>query len=63
MPKGIPDSDYCYEKSTFSEGKKCPDLEDTFPRDPKCKKYEEVLTWTRSGVILKCNQCKKVKDA
>jgi len=54
-----PDSDYCYETYVFSEGKQCPDLDDDKNMEPKCRKYNQLLSWNRSGTVLKCKECKE----
>lgn len=54
-----PDSEYCYKTRIFTEGKQCPDLDDTETMKPKCKKYGKILSWTRSGVIIKCDECRQ----
>ena len=58
-----PDSDFCYEAHAFTESKKCPDLDERMVREPKCRKYGKVLSWTVSGTVLKCNECLKAKDS
>lgn len=54
-----PDSDFCYEAHVFTEGRRCPDLDERIVREPKCRKYDKVLSWTVSGVVLKCDECRK----
>lgn len=53
----MPDSEYCYETPVFAEGKQCPDFDGTTSMEPKCRKYNKRLSWTRSGIVLKCEEC------
>jgi hypothetical protein len=53
----MPDSEYCYETRVFGEGKQCPDFDGTISMEPKCRKYNKRLSWTRSGIVLKCEEC------
>ncbi len=53
----MPDSDYCYETRVFGEGKQCPDFDGTVSMVPRCRKYDKRLSWTRSGLVLKCEEC------
>lgn len=57
MIKQIPDGDGCYTTRIFAESTICPDLDDSISTEPKCRKYNELLTWTRSGCVLKCKKC------
>ena len=57
MKEQKPDSGFCYEVRVFAEGKKCPELDDSIAREPKCKKYGKGLSWTVAGKILKCDEC------
>lgn len=57
MKKEKPESDGCYEIGLFTEGKQCPDLNDTVPLKPRCKKYSKDLHWNVSGRIMKCKEC------
>lgn len=36
-----------------------PDLDDTNTMEPKCRRYGKSLSWTRSGVVIKCQECKQ----
>lgn len=62
MIKQIPDGAECYTTRIFSESTVCPDLDDSITREPKCRKYNEPLTWTRSGKVLKCKKCLEDED-
>jgi len=62
MIKQMPDGDGCYTTRTFSDSTTCPDLDDSNNEEPKCRKYNEPLTWTRSGRILKCKKCLEEND-
>lgn len=57
--KEMPDSEYCFETHIFSESKECPDYNDTLMMAPECKKYGKTLSWTRSGVAIKCEECRR----
>jgi hypothetical protein len=48
---------YCYELRVFSESTNCPALDSTITTKPKCIRYGKLLSWTRSGKILKCEEC------
>lgn len=54
-----PDSDFCYAARVFTEGKQCPDLDDSTTTKPMCKKCGKALPWTVSGVVLKCDECRR----
>lgn len=58
--KEIPEGEYCYSSGIFSDNISCPDLDDTVTLSPKCTKYNEALSWTVLGRILKCDKCKEV---
>lgn len=53
----MPDSEYCYETRVFGEGKQCPDFDGKVFMEPKCRRYNKRLSWTRSGLVLKCEEC------
>jgi len=57
MKEEMPESDFCYEAHVFAESKKCPELDDSIVKEPKCRKYGKGLTWNVSGRILKCKEC------
>lgn len=52
-PEGIK----CYIVRIFADGEQCPDLDDSETMKPRCRKYEELLTWDRAGHVLKCKEC------
>jgi len=52
-----PEGPTCYVDPAYAEGTRCPNLEDFEPCKPRCLKYEELLSWTRLGVVLKCQEC------
>ena len=57
MIKEKPRGKHCYTTRTFAEDSTCPDFEDSSTMEPKCLKYSKLLTWTRSGTVLKCSEC------
>lgn len=57
MLKEKPEGPHCYITRVFAEGTTCPDLDDSNTMKPDCLKYRELLAWTRSGIVLKCQKC------
>lgn len=57
MREEKPTNEFCYNSSVFGEGIECPDLDDAVHMKPKCLKYNQLLGWTKSGRVLKCEEC------
>ncbi len=62
MINQMPEGNGCYSLKVFAESTTCPDLDDSNREAPKCRKYDELLTWNRSGLVLKCKKCLEEND-
>ena len=53
----IPEGEYCYTLSVFSDSYECSHYDGTISRQPKCSKFKVDLGWSISGRVQKCQGC------